>query len=143
MMMSSKSYNKHPVHKALYDALMQSLLVDEDGMDQGVVEPPTQKKRRHDNEYKNVNDGLEQTWFNDLVNAEKDSLTFDEHMPLNSDFTKFCYEPLKQDKAQRARAEFVGQFKSFLREPAKAALNWNTTWIVRIMKIHVKDSVTP
>ncbi|GJU18183.1 hypothetical protein Tco_1146149 [Tanacetum coccineum] len=44
------SYNKHPVHKALYDALMQSLLVDEDGMDQGVVEPPTQKKRRHDNE---------------------------------------------------------------------------------------------
>ncbi|GKA73253.1 hypothetical protein Tco_0779469 [Tanacetum coccineum] len=35
---------------ALYDALVQSLLVDEDDMDRGVVEPHTQKRRRHDDE---------------------------------------------------------------------------------------------
>nr|GEW26825.1 hypothetical protein [Tanacetum cinerariifolium] len=33
MMRTSKSYNKHPSHRALYDALMQSLIVDEDDMD--------------------------------------------------------------------------------------------------------------
>ncbi|GJV01023.1 hypothetical protein Tco_1330293 [Tanacetum coccineum] len=46
----SKLYDKHPKHKALYDALVQSLLVDEDDMDKGVDEPPTQKRRRHDDE---------------------------------------------------------------------------------------------
>nr|GEU32884.1 hypothetical protein [Tanacetum cinerariifolium] len=50
MMRESKSYDKHPKHKSLYDALVQSLLVDEDDMNQGVVKPPTQKKRRHDDD---------------------------------------------------------------------------------------------
>ncbi|GJX91613.1 hypothetical protein Tco_0344939 [Tanacetum coccineum] len=49
-MRESKSYNKHPTYRDLYDALLKSLLVDEDGMDRGVVEPSTQKKIRHDNE---------------------------------------------------------------------------------------------
>ncbi|GKF57693.1 hypothetical protein Tco_0171230 [Tanacetum coccineum] len=33
IMMASKSYNKHPTHKVLYDALIESLFVDEDDMD--------------------------------------------------------------------------------------------------------------
>nr|GEW17939.1 putative reverse transcriptase domain-containing protein [Tanacetum cinerariifolium] len=37
MMMASKSYEKHPAHKALYDALIQSLFVDEDDMDQAAA----------------------------------------------------------------------------------------------------------
>nr|GFB12246.1 hypothetical protein [Tanacetum cinerariifolium] len=41
----SKSYNKHPAHKALYDALMQSLIVDKDDMDKELEEQSTPKKR--------------------------------------------------------------------------------------------------
>nr|GEW44235.1 hypothetical protein [Tanacetum cinerariifolium] len=50
MMMASKSYDKQPAHKALYDALIQSLFVDEDDIDRGIVEPSTQTKRRHDDQ---------------------------------------------------------------------------------------------
>ncbi|GJR28932.1 hypothetical protein Tco_1105164 [Tanacetum coccineum] len=45
-----KLYNIHPAHKKLYDALMDSLLVDENDMDNQFDDPPTQKKRRHNNE---------------------------------------------------------------------------------------------
>ncbi|GJS55024.1 hypothetical protein Tco_0628386 [Tanacetum coccineum] len=48
MMMASKSYEKHLAHKALYDALIQSLLVDENDMDKRVVDPLSKKKRRHE-----------------------------------------------------------------------------------------------
>ncbi|GJV51148.1 hypothetical protein Tco_1446889 [Tanacetum coccineum] len=41
---ASKSFNKHPKHKALYHALMESILVDEDAMDQCVADE--QKKRK-------------------------------------------------------------------------------------------------
>ncbi|GJZ06879.1 hypothetical protein Tco_0540672 [Tanacetum coccineum] len=54
------------------------------------------------NQDKNVNDKLEQTWFNDLVNAEKDSLTFDELMATPIDFTKFAMNRLKLDKITKA-----------------------------------------
>ncbi|GJW42967.1 hypothetical protein Tco_0071766 [Tanacetum coccineum] len=50
MMMASKSYSKHPAHKAFYDALIQSLFVDEDHMDRGIVDAPTQTTRRRDDE---------------------------------------------------------------------------------------------
>ncbi|GJS70617.1 hypothetical protein Tco_0703458 [Tanacetum coccineum] len=63
----------------------------------------------HDPEWnkdKNFDDGLEQTWFNDLVNAEKDSLTFDELMATLIDFTKFAMNRLKLDKI--TKADLVG-----------------------------------
>ncbi|GJY76082.1 hypothetical protein Tco_0481198 [Tanacetum coccineum] len=186
MMRESKSYEKHPKHKALYDAFVQSLLVDENDMDRSVVEPPTQKRRRHDDEGqdpppdfekeqkkrrrkdveppkksstskesskgktppktsktgksitaeesvvepvhkatmdveepiqddvvndanqpqdKNVDDGPEQTWFNDMVNVEKDSLTFDELMATPIDFTKFAMNCLKLKKITKTNPE--------------------------------------
>ncbi|GKE64245.1 hypothetical protein Tco_1518406 [Tanacetum coccineum] len=46
MMSVSNSYDKHPVHKALYDALALSLSIDEDDMDKQLEEPPTLNKRR-------------------------------------------------------------------------------------------------
>ncbi|GJV62775.1 retrovirus-related pol polyprotein from transposon TNT 1-94 [Tanacetum coccineum] len=49
-MIESKSFNKHPTHKALYHALMESLLTDKEGMDQGVVDLLKQKKRKHDDQ---------------------------------------------------------------------------------------------
>ncbi|GJX29138.1 hypothetical protein Tco_0237217 [Tanacetum coccineum] len=51
MIMASKSYEKHPAHKALYDALIQSLFMDEDDMDRAVaMEPSPQLKRKHDDQ---------------------------------------------------------------------------------------------
>ncbi|GJX22058.1 hypothetical protein Tco_0226503 [Tanacetum coccineum] len=47
-MHESKSFNKHPANKTLYHALMESLIVDEDAMDQGVVDLIKHKKRPHD-----------------------------------------------------------------------------------------------
>ncbi|GKA33187.1 hypothetical protein Tco_0719554 [Tanacetum coccineum] len=43
-MTESKSFKKHPAHKALYHALMESLLANEEGMDQGVID--SLKKKR-------------------------------------------------------------------------------------------------
>ncbi|GJX57206.1 hypothetical protein Tco_0287103 [Tanacetum coccineum] len=37
MMIASKSFEKHPAHKELYDALIKPLLVDEDDMDQAAA----------------------------------------------------------------------------------------------------------
>ncbi|GJV05233.1 hypothetical protein Tco_1338802 [Tanacetum coccineum] len=45
-MTASKTFNKHPKHKALYHALIESILADEDVMDTGVVD--IQKKRKPD-----------------------------------------------------------------------------------------------
>ncbi|GJZ17880.1 hypothetical protein Tco_0554003, partial [Tanacetum coccineum] len=48
MMMASKSYEKHLAYKALYDALIQSLLVDKNDQDRLAVDPLSKKKRRHE-----------------------------------------------------------------------------------------------
>ncbi|GJU32857.1 hypothetical protein Tco_1176446 [Tanacetum coccineum] len=51
MMRESKSFEKHPTHKALYDALMLSLIKDEDDMDKAAaVISSTHLKRQHDDE---------------------------------------------------------------------------------------------
>ncbi|GJZ03007.1 hypothetical protein Tco_0520968 [Tanacetum coccineum] len=47
-MIASKSLNNHPKHMALYHALMESILANEDAMDQGVT--VKQKKRKPDDE---------------------------------------------------------------------------------------------
>ncbi|GJV72867.1 hypothetical protein Tco_1492862 [Tanacetum coccineum] len=48
MMMKSKSYDKYLTYRALYDALMQSLIVDEDDMDKQLEDQSTPKKRGRD-----------------------------------------------------------------------------------------------
>ncbi|GJZ56068.1 hypothetical protein Tco_0611261 [Tanacetum coccineum] len=60
MMTASKSYEKHPTHKALYDALIQSLFVDEDDMDRASVDPLTQTKRKHDDKDQDPSARLDQ-----------------------------------------------------------------------------------
>ncbi|GJT94655.1 hypothetical protein Tco_1090173 [Tanacetum coccineum] len=48
MIKENKSYEKHPTHQALYDALMQSMILDKDGMEKAkTFETPTQKNRQH------------------------------------------------------------------------------------------------
>ncbi|GJR41178.1 hypothetical protein Tco_1216862 [Tanacetum coccineum] len=175
-MTKSKSFNKHPAHKALYHALMESLLMDEEGIDQRVVDLLKHKKRQHDdqdedpsarpnqgkktkrrrtkesesskkssvskdavndivvndadqpqnksepkttrasrndwftqpprpptldpewNKGKEVDDGQEQTWFNDLLSVEKVPITFEELMATPIDFSNFAMNRLKIDK---------------------------------------------
>ncbi|GKD42456.1 hypothetical protein Tco_1267101, partial [Tanacetum coccineum] len=43
-----KSFNKHPKYKALYHALIESILVDEDAMDQGVADEKKKRKPADD-----------------------------------------------------------------------------------------------
>ncbi|GJT83733.1 hypothetical protein Tco_1058075 [Tanacetum coccineum] len=50
LMRKSKSYDKHPHHRALYDTLMLSLIVDEDDMDKHLEEQSTLKKIRRDDQ---------------------------------------------------------------------------------------------
>ncbi|GKF84582.1 hypothetical protein Tco_0249480 [Tanacetum coccineum] len=49
----------------------------------------------------NVDDVPEQTWFNEMVNAEKDPLTFDDVMGSIIHFTKFTKNCLKKDKIMK------------------------------------------
>ncbi|GJZ26016.1 hypothetical protein Tco_0570269 [Tanacetum coccineum] len=51
-MHESKSFNKHPVNKTLYHALMGSLIANENIMDQGVADLIKHKKILHDNDYR-------------------------------------------------------------------------------------------
>ncbi|GKC30753.1 hypothetical protein Tco_1038047 [Tanacetum coccineum] len=188
-MLKSKSYNKHPTHRALHDALVPSLLLDEDDMDKQLEDQSTLKKRRRDNNDKDqvgsskkgkspskstktdksanaeetihdveidaresvkedvvdaenltqaddsvpkrnnstwfkmvvierpessnpewhnesiVDDVPEQTWFNEMVNAEKDPPTFDDVIGLVIDFTNFTKNCLKKDRITKVDLE--------------------------------------
>ncbi|GKC37309.1 hypothetical protein Tco_1049693 [Tanacetum coccineum] len=60
MMMASKSHEKHLAHKVLCDALVQSLLVDENDMDRLAVDHASQRKRRHDDKDQDPSAGSDQ-----------------------------------------------------------------------------------
>ncbi|GJX27271.1 hypothetical protein Tco_0233567 [Tanacetum coccineum] len=55
MIREFKAYNRHPTHKALFNALAVSLSVDEDDMDK-LADPPFQKKRQRDDHDKDPSD---------------------------------------------------------------------------------------
>ncbi|GJY15323.1 retrovirus-related pol polyprotein from transposon TNT 1-94 [Tanacetum coccineum] len=75
-MTASKTFNKHPKHKALYHALMESILVDEYAMDK-VENKPTQK------------------WLSDFAKAKKLSKAFDDLMSTPIDFSAFVMNRLQ------------------------------------------------
>ncbi|GJV00228.1 hypothetical protein Tco_1329498 [Tanacetum coccineum] len=62
MMMASKSYEKHPAYKDLYDALLKSLFMDEDDMDKYLADADqsTQVKRKHDDQDEDPTTGSDQ-----------------------------------------------------------------------------------
>ncbi|GKA93429.1 hypothetical protein Tco_0815415 [Tanacetum coccineum] len=199
-----KSFNKHLAYKALYHTLMKSLLVDEEGMDQGTVDLLKQKKRQHDdqdkdpsagpnqgkkakrrrtkdfesskkssaskgntppqtlksdkpvhaeesvvepteevimdavnenvftqplrpptsdlewNKGKKVDDGQEQTWFNDLLSAKKIPLTFEELMTTPIDFSNFAMNRLKIDKL--TKENLVGPIYELLKGTCQSSI---------------------
>ncbi|GJV81226.1 hypothetical protein Tco_1517096 [Tanacetum coccineum] len=72
------------------------------------------------NQDKIVNDGPERTWLNDLINAEKDSLAFDELMANLIDFSKFSMNRLKLDKI--TKADLVGPVYKLLKGTCKSSI---------------------
>ncbi|GJS99668.1 hypothetical protein Tco_0820838 [Tanacetum coccineum] len=194
MMMASKSHEKHPAHKELYDALIQLLLVDKNDMDRLVVDPASQRKRRHDDKDQDPPAGSDQgmkkrrtgkdaepskkslkskesakgktqsntsktgksvstdkpihepehivkmdveephlnnvandadkpqadSWFNEMIQAEKPSLTFDELMSTLIDFSAFAMNRLKLNKI--TKADLVGPMFNLLKGTCKSCV---------------------
>nr|GFA09361.1 hypothetical protein [Tanacetum cinerariifolium] len=69
----------------------------------------------------NMNDSLEQNWFNEMVNAEKDPKEFDNMMGSTINFTKFTKNCLQKDKITKAGLEGLefalvkGNFKNIIK----------------------------
>ncbi|GKB23423.1 hypothetical protein Tco_0862824 [Tanacetum coccineum] len=85
-----------------------------------VVRPETLDPDWH--EELNADDAPEQNCFNELVNTEKDPVTFDDLMGSTIDFTKLSKNRLKKDKITKLDLE--GPTFMLLTEPAKTSLNW-------------------
>ncbi|GJX58428.1 hypothetical protein Tco_0289818 [Tanacetum coccineum] len=141
----NKSFNRNPANHALYHALMEALIEDENAMDKGVAdtepveapivevvmddgvntagedavhddnlpqdtsEPKTYKTPNQDwfkqpprpptpdpewNKHQVILDQPEQPWFNQMVSATKDPLTFNDLMATPIDFSKYCFNAL-------------------------------------------------
>ncbi|GJT39921.1 hypothetical protein Tco_0939786 [Tanacetum coccineum] len=68
-----------------------------------VVRPETPNPDWH--KEPNADDALEQNWFNEMVNAAKDPITFDDMLGSTIDFTKFAKNRLKKEKLTKADLE--------------------------------------
>ncbi|GJR76779.1 hypothetical protein Tco_0089144 [Tanacetum coccineum] len=129
----SGSFQEHEKHLDLYNALIGSIdlneatkkgktpskpsstdksvnakeTVHEDAMEadetNGNARPETSNLEWH--KEPNADDAPEQNWFNELVNAEKDPLTFDDLIGSTINFTKFSKNHLKKDKITKANLE--------------------------------------
>ncbi|GKA12920.1 hypothetical protein Tco_0692466 [Tanacetum coccineum] len=67
-----------------------------------------------------IDDQPEQTWFNDLVSAQKDLLTFDELMDTPIDFSKFAKNHFKLDK--NTKADLVGRVYNLLKGTCQSSI---------------------
>ncbi|GKA32819.1 hypothetical protein Tco_0719186 [Tanacetum coccineum] len=72
------------------------------------------------NKGKEIFDGQDQTWFNDLLSAKKDPLTFDELMATPIDFSKFVMNRLKIDKLTKVR--LVGPVYNLLKGTCQSSI---------------------
>ncbi|GKA73262.1 hypothetical protein Tco_0779478 [Tanacetum coccineum] len=86
--MNPSSFNKHPANKTLYHALMESLIADEDAIDQEVSDLIKHKKRPHDDEDRDqdspaVRSGLKKRKTSDDTQPSKRPKSTDTEMPLN------------------------------------------------------------
>ncbi|GJV53579.1 hypothetical protein Tco_1449320 [Tanacetum coccineum] len=124
----NKSYDTHPAHKKLYDALMELLLVDENDMgkapskssnaekivnaEESVQDTAVDVEESIRDNVVDVEDPTQEdadanldNWFNELVNPEKDPKQFDDLMGSTIDFMKFAKNCLKKDKIMKADLE--------------------------------------
>ncbi|GJR03088.1 hypothetical protein Tco_0526072 [Tanacetum coccineum] len=87
----------------------------------GKTPPKTSKTGKSVNAEETVEEPIPEvamdTWFNNLVNAEKDSLTFNDLMATPINFTKFAMNCLKKDKI--TKADLVGHVYKLLKGTCK------------------------
>ncbi|GJV15298.1 hypothetical protein Tco_1360621 [Tanacetum coccineum] len=99
---SSKTNKSVHAKETVHDVKMEAgESVKEDVVD---AKDPSQADAKWHKE-PTVDDAPEQIWFNEMVNAEKDPLTFDDVMGSVIDFTKFTKNCLKKDKITKADLE--------------------------------------
>ncbi|GJZ80477.1 hypothetical protein Tco_0645471 [Tanacetum coccineum] len=101
-----------------------------------VVRPKTPDLEWHEE----PNDVPEQSWFNDMVNAQKGPVTFDDIMGSVVDFTNFAKNCLQKDKITKSDLEgpafklLKGKYKNYIEleynfEECYLALTDQTNWI--------------
>ncbi|GJT53484.1 retrovirus-related pol polyprotein from transposon TNT 1-94 [Tanacetum coccineum] len=127
---TTKEPDEEHVHDMTLDA--KENIIDEmgnaDEQPDGEAEPNTNNAPKNDwfkrpprpptpdpewNKCQVIDDQPEQTWFNDLVSAQKDPLIFDELMATPIDFSKFAKNRLKLDKI--TKADLVGPVYNLLK----------------------------
>ncbi|GJU50435.1 hypothetical protein Tco_0863320 [Tanacetum coccineum] len=87
------------------------------------VSKPTEKvimDAANDNVGKEVDNGQEQTWFNDMLSDAKDPLTFDELIATPIDFYNFTMNRLKIDKP--TKAHLVGPVYELLKDTCQGSI---------------------
>ncbi|GJT28211.1 hypothetical protein Tco_0908486 [Tanacetum coccineum] len=121
-MHKSQSNLTHDMHQELFDALTWSMLLDKANMNKDVAPKIPKKDWFKDspklevldldwNTVKTIDDAPEQPWFNEMVQAEKPSLTFDELMSTPIDIFYICYES-SQIKQHHKRSSSRSSVKS-------------------------------
>nr|GEU69284.1 hypothetical protein [Tanacetum cinerariifolium] len=127
-----KSLNKFLKQRALYHALMKSILEDEDAMDEeetmfeagDTQEPQNQEQYMgNTNDHPNVKAALKhgwppQTWIIKIAQAEKPPLSFDELMSTPIDFSAYVMNHLKIDKL--TQGHLVGPTFNLLKATCKS-----------------------
>ncbi|GKF91788.1 hypothetical protein Tco_0275489 [Tanacetum coccineum] len=80
--------------------------------------PPGSNNLQDQNQDKVAHDGPKQTWLQDLVNAEKPPLTFEDQMSTPIDFSASAMNRLKIDKL--TKADLVGPVYKLLKGTYKS-----------------------
>ncbi|GKA12142.1 hypothetical protein Tco_0691688 [Tanacetum coccineum] len=107
---SAKEPDEEHVHKVIMDA--EGNIANEMG---NAKEKPDKW-----NKCQVVDDQPEQTWFNNMIYAEKDPLTFDVLMTLPIDFSKFAMNHLKIDKL--TKTHLVGPVYELLKGTCESSI---------------------
>nr|GEX92614.1 hypothetical protein [Tanacetum cinerariifolium] len=151
MMNKAKTFKRHPKHKALYDALAASLIVNEDDMDRvfgkshprnnhDKYHPPdvdSKKKRQRDDtdndpstnpnwsKEPSATAGPEQTLFIDLEKNAKDPIDFYDILGTTFDLSNYVKHRLHKDTF--AKVDVKGPVYQLLKETCRSCLNRSTT----------------
>nr|GEV18508.1 copia protein [Tanacetum cinerariifolium] len=133
----SQSNLTHDTHQELFDALKWSMLLDEANMKKDDKPDIVLNKRDSEeglvkdslkpevldldwNTGKTIADTLKQTWFNEMIQAEKPPLIFDEFMSTPIDFSAYVMNSLKLNNI--TRTDLVGPVFNLLKGTCKSCV---------------------
>ncbi|GKC54125.1 hypothetical protein Tco_1076870 [Tanacetum coccineum] len=113
--LGSKESVSEPIEEVIMDDANDNVV---NGVDQPQDKPPTSDPEW--NKGKEVDNGQEQTWFNDMLSAEKALLTFDELITTPIDFSNFAMNRMKIDKL--TKAHLVGPVYELLKGTCETSI---------------------